>query len=63
MQEVELNPAILTEADFSDWFKTFDKMEGKRCISCGRLVGKKYWRLPDKDVNGCGVRPLCKECS
>jgi hypothetical protein len=40
-----------------------DPMEGKRCISCGKLMPKKYWHLPKDDVNGCGLRPLCHECA
>jgi hypothetical protein len=40
-----------------------DPMEGKRCISCGKFVLRKYWHLPKDDVNGCGLRPLCYECA
>jgi hypothetical protein len=39
-----------------------DPMDGKRCISCGKLVSKKHWRLPKNDFNGCKLRPLCCEC-
>jgi hypothetical protein len=41
---------------------TVDPMEGKRCISCGKLVPKKHWHLPKDDVMGCGLRPLCEMC-
>jgi hypothetical protein len=43
--------------------KMQDPLEGRRCLSCGKLVPKKFWSLPKSDVNGCGFRPLCSACA
>ncbi len=49
--------------DFNSLVANKSSLEGKRCLSCGKFVPKKYWKLPEEDVNGCGVRPLCGNCS
>jgi hypothetical protein len=62
MNESNACCVLLDQIDISRFLGKVDLLEGKRCISCGKFVNKKYWHLPKDDVYGCGLRPLCEQC-